>query len=124
LEKADQQGQGQIKGKDTVSEDQKKKLLSVFFILKKMRITFKATAFLALIKTTSEKPDYDKWAFIFKSSSKLPFGLEELQTMTEMLSDQIEGVPITIEAKKILFETEKGKPKQVCFAITFEVKLK
>lgn len=105
-------------------EEQKKKFLSLFFVLKKLKVSFKTTMFLALVKTPASTKDLDKWAFIFRSTHKLPFKLEELQTFTDMAKDQLGDLPITIEAKKILFEVEKGKKKEECFAITFEVNLK
>lgn len=107
-----------------IAEQQKKKLLQVFFVLKKLKVSFKTTMFLALVKTPASTKDLDKWAFIFRSTHKLPFKLVELQTFTDMAKDQLGDLPITVEAKKILFEVEKGKKKEECFAITFEVNLK
>ena len=101
-------------------EDQKQKLLLLFFLLKKLRISFKTEMFIALVKTPTAKKHFDKWAFIFRSSSKLPFGLEELQTLIEMAKVQLEGL-IGLEAKEVMYDI-KGK-KEKCFAVTFEVDL-
>lgn len=101
-------------------EDQKQKLLLLFYLLKKLKISFKTEMFLALVKTPSLKKGFDKWAFVFRSSKKLPFGLEELDTLMEMARVQFEDL-ICLEAKEVLYDI--GGKKEKCFAVTFEVDL-
>lgn len=124
MEKGTSTEKGTEEERNRAIEEQKKKFLSLFFVLKKLKVSFKTTMFLALIKTPASTKDLDKWAFIFRSTHKLPFKLVELQTYVDMAKDQLGDLPITVEAKKILFEVEKDKKKEECFAITFEVKLK
>ena len=103
------------KQRKAITEEQQNKLLLLFYLLKKLKISFKSEMFFALIKTPASKPELDKWAFIFASSKKLPFGLDELRALIEMVEAQIEGLPLKLEAKTVKYENRK------CFAITFEI---
>jgi hypothetical protein len=104
--------------KQGMTEEQQNKILLLFFLLKKLKVRFKAEIFLALTKIPASKPELDKWAFIF-TSQKLPFGLDELKTFIEdILSSQLEGLPLKLEVKKVKYEN------RVCFAIEFEVTVK
>ena len=103
-----------------MSPQQKEKLLQLFFLVKKLKLSFKSTIFIAFVKTPAREPELDKWALIFHAT-KLPFGLVELQTMLELFTTSIEDLPLVLEAKEVMYDVD-GKKKK-CIAVTFEVDL-